>query len=368
MILLVAVFDHSFGRINRIKIELDDREGEKYPETLNLFYNNREDYRDSISFAKSFWSIIYAASFVMYSGFSVWSILILLLLYIVVSEIIPRIITLFATSVVPEKLYMPVKYNFKIYIWLRNMAGLKRHTINTVTGEEEERRDDEEMEIIKNLLDLPDVKLRECLIPRNEICAVPLGISKEELLEKFIETKYSRLPVYEGSIDKIAGYYHTRDFLSSYSGNEDLIIRPVHLFPENMSVREALSEMIRKHKTLCVVLDEYGGTAGIVTLEDLIEEIFGDIEDELDRDDLLEKRVGERDYIFSGRQEVKYLNREYGFTLPEREEYETLGGMILFINENIPHEGEIFVTDGYRLKVLKVRNNSVASVYLRILD
>ncbi len=364
---ILSVFDFSFRAVNRFIIELDSIEGEKYSETLNCFYKNREYYNKSIYSGRGLFVFLFViTSSVLFKITIVFSLIVFISLLLFV-EIFPRVGALLFPGFFVEKMYLPVKANYLFFKKILVGSGVEKGIAENAPGEVEDSVENEEMEIFKNALNLPEVKLKECLIPRTEICAVPVNISREDLVERFIETKYSRILVYEGSIDKITGYIHTRDLLTGNIGDVRSLLRPIEFFPEEMSAKELLSRMIKKRSTVCVVLDEYGGTSGMVTLEDIIEEIFGEIKDELDKEELQERKVGDKEYIFSGRLEVKYLNKEYGFYLPEGEEYETLGGLITFVNENIPGEGEKFAIEGYLLKVLKIRNNSIASVYVRII-
>jgi CBS domain containing-hemolysin-like protein len=365
---LLSTFDFSLRAVNRFIVELDSREGEKYPDTINFFFKNRELYNRSISKGKYLFGFIFIICAIILFGPSVVSVLLVFICLLIANEILPRLIALFIPGFFVEKMYWPVMLNF---LFFRKFTFNKKFNYsenNEITGVEEESLENEEMEIFKNVLNLPEVKLRECLIPRTEICAVKSDSSTEEVLNKFIETKFSRILVYEGSIDKIIGYIHTKDLLNGKGGTVKSMLRKVEYFPEEMSAKDLLSRMIKAKSSICVILDEYGGTSGIVTLEDLIEEIFGEIKDELDKEELQERVVSDSEFVFSGRLEIKYLNKEYGLNLPEGEEYETLGGYITFIKENIPTEGEIFNIEGYRLKVLKIRNNSIASVHIRILE
>lgn len=364
---LLSAFDFSFRAVNRFIVELDSREGEKYPETINTFFRNRELYNKSIAQGKHVSGFIFVIATVVTVKISATLFFTIFALLLLSFEILPRLVALFFPGFFVEKIYVPVKINFLIFKRLVRSHYSNAANSESIIGVEEDNLDNEEMEIFKNALNLPDVKLKECLIPRTEICAVPSDITKEELLDKFIETKYSRILVFEGSIDKITGYFHTRDLLCDKEKPLKSLVRAVEFFSEEMNAKDLLSRMIKTKSSICVVLDEYGGTSGIVTLEDIVEEIFGEIKDELDKEELQERKISDSEYVFSGRLEIKYLNKEYEFNLPEGEEYETLGGFITFIKENIPTEGEIFDIEGYSLKVLKIRNNSIASVYIRIL-
>lgn len=367
-IFMISVFDFSLKASNLYKIELDERKGERYTSTINLFLKERGRYALATSISKSVWGVIFIVAGIFYAHASILSVILVLTIYVLFSEVAPRVFSLIIPGFFAKNMHLPVRINYNVFISIAglfwNKTEIKEKTVNDYPESEEE----EEMEFLKNALDLPDIKLKECLIPRTEICAVPKEITREELIGKFMESGYSRIPVFDGSIDKIVGYYHIRDLLLR-SHNEGVPeIRSMEIYPETMNAKDLLTTMKRKKASICIVSDEYGGTAGMVTLEDLIEEIFGDISDEQDNNEFQEKRVGEKGFIFSGRIEIRYLNREYGLNFPERDEYETLGGFIMYINENISKEGDTFTTENYRLKVLRIRRNSIATVFVGILD
>ncbi len=224
-------------------------------------------------------------------------------------------------------------------------------------GEEphDEQRD---IQIFRNAIEFPEVKLRECLIPRTEVVAVSQTESIATIRRIFSEKGLSKVLVYDGSIDDITGYVHAFDFFSRPENIQD-IIRPVLLAPETMYANKLLKDLIQQRKSLAVVVDEFGGTAGIITIEDIIEEIFGEIDDEYDVEDLIEKQTNHGEYIFSARLEIDYINDKYKLHLPESEEYETLGGLVINHMECIPAKGEEVVVGGYVVKVLQVSEKRV---------
>ncbi len=224
---------------------------------------------------------------------------------------------------------------------------------------------DTEIRIFQNALDFKEVKVRECMIPRNEIVAIEVNRPVSELLKLFIETKLSKILVYRDTIDNIIGFVHS---LEMYKQPEDIThtLLPVTIVPEVMSANEVLKQFTNMHRSVAVVVDEYGGTAGMVTIEDVMEEIFGEIQDEHDTPEEIEKKISDTEYLFSGRLEIDYLNKKYELNIPENENYETLGGFIFHHHENIPEPNEEVIIPPYSIIVLKVKHNRIEQIRLKV--
>ena len=221
-------------------------------------------------------------------------------------------------------------------------------------------------ELFENALYLIKVKVRECMVPRPEIKGIDVNASIDELKEEFIESKLSRIVVYNETIDNILGYVHHHDVLKK-PGDIQSIIFSLPVIPETMPAMDVLNLLTKERKNLAWVVDEYGGTAGIVTLEDILEEIFGEIQDEHDKDSFIEKQLGEREFIFSGRLEVDYLNEKYNLNLPEGD-YETLSGLIISEHESIPSMDEVIYLNNFEFKILYVSDTKIETVKLRVMD
>ncbi len=219
-------------------------------------------------------------------------------------------------------------------------------------------------EIFEKALYLKDVKVRSSMVPRPEIQAIEISEGIEALRKMFVDTKLSRILVYEDNIDRISGYVHHFDMLRAERSFRQLI-RPIMVIPETMTARDLMLQFIRDKKSMAWVVDEYGGTAGIITLEDLMEEIFGDIQDEHDEEILTEKKVSETEYVLAGRLEVDYLNQEFGLEIPEGE-YSTLSGYIISGFEDIPEAGTVIDLNGFHIKVLKASDKRIELVNLKI--
>ena len=228
------------------------------------------------------------------------------------------------------------------------------------------KNNDLDFRIFQNALDFSDVKLRECIVPRTEIIAVKNDSKIEDLQQKFIETGLSKILVFKGSIDQIIGYIHMKDLFNNPDNIESNII-DVSIVPETMPANKLLEMFVKEKKNIAVVVDEFGGTSGIVTIEDILEEIFGEIEDEHDTLKLTEQKINEHEYIFSGRVEVDYLNEKYNFNLPKHDEYETLAGLILHFYENIPKPKERIIIKIFEFRILEVSETRIELVNLKIL-
>ena len=223
---------------------------------------------------------------------------------------------------------------------------------------------DNELEILNNAMDFADVKARAIMIPRTEIVAVEDTTQIDELKEKFIESGLSKIIVYNDNIDHITGYVHAFELFNKPK-NIKTILKKVLFVPETISIHELLKLMTKKKKNIAIVLDEYGGTSGLITLEDIIEELFGEIEDEHDKNELFEKQIDENTFILSGRHEIADLNKKYQLDLPESEAYETLGGYIIDNLGEIPEENDSFVIDGkFHIKINKANQKQIQKVVL----
>ena len=226
---------------------------------------------------------------------------------------------------------------------------------------------DSEIQIFQNALEFNNLKAREIMIPRTEIVAVDINESIDNLKKIFIDTGYSKILVYKGSLDDILGYAHAFELFKNPKTLRSMLL-PVEFVPESMMINNVLNALIKKKKSISVVLDEFGGTSGIITVEDIVEELFGEIIDEHDTVDLLENKMNDREFKLSARLEVDYLNETYNLNLLEDEAYETLGGFIVYHNEDIPKQDEIIKINNVYFKMLKVDSSKIKEVYVKVLD
>lgn len=235
------------------------------------------------------------------------------------------------------------------------------------TTNEENVNIDHEVKIFKNALAFSEVKARECMIPRTEITAMEVEESIEDLKNKFIETGLSKIIIYRDSIDNIIGYVHSVE-LFNFPKNIKSLLLPVIIIPETMPVNEVLTSFIQQRKSVAIVMDEFGGTSGMLTMEDVMEEIFGEIEDEYDIDSPMEKVLSENEYVFAGRLEVDYLNNKYQLNLPIGEEYETLAGLIIHVHQSIPEKHQVIKSGKYEFTILGVSKRRIETVKLSVAE
>ncbi len=226
---------------------------------------------------------------------------------------------------------------------------------------------DSEIQIFRNALNFSEIKVRECMIPRTEITAMEINDDIEELRKKLVETGLSKILIYRDDIDNIIGYVHSFELFQKPKHIKN-VIRPISLVPESTKVKDLLTQFGQQHRSVAVVLNEFGGTAGMVTTEDIIEEIFGEIEDEHDKEELIEEKLDETDYRFSARLEIDYINQEYNIGLPESDDYETLAGFIIERYQSIPELNEVIVVDNFEFTITKVESTRIEEVVLRVLE
>jgi len=222
-----------------------------------------------------------------------------------------------------------------------------------------------EVRYFQNALEFSNVKLRNCIVPRTEIVAFEKNTSIEELLSAFIETGLSKILVYEEDIDNIVGYIHSSEMFTKPK-DWTKHINTVSIVPENMAANKLMKTMLREKKNIAVVVDEFGGTAGVVTLEDLVEEIFGEFEDEHDPKSQVAKKISDNEFIFSGRAEIGRINEDFDLEIPESEEYVTIAGYILNHYRNFPKLNETIKIDKYTFKIIKVTSTKIELVRLKI--
>lgn len=268
-----------------------------------------------------------------------------------------------------SKLFMKLlfKIEMKDEKYAFSNLDLDNYLIEFSQENEETTAYEDEIQMIQNAMDFRTVKLRECMVPRTEIVAVDINDSLPNLNNLFIESGHSKVLVYDESIDNIIGYTHAFDLFKDPESIKS-IVRPVVIVPESMLANKLMEKFIKNRKSIGVVVDEFGGTAGIITLEDVIEEIFGEIKDEFDTDELFEKQVSEYEFIFEARLEIHHLNETYGLELEESEEYNTLAGFILHHHENIPVPGEVININQYKFTIIDASETRLKKVRMNVLS
>lgn len=390
---------------NRVKLEFDKKQEGLSSEIVSIFNRVPGQYFASLLIGKTLALVIFGQFFIRWFSpvLSTWikselMVMILLiamsaLLIIIVSDLIPRTIFIIADSFFLRVFSVPALF----FLWLfrpvssllfnlscrltglfsktRSISGFSEDLVFLKTDidqyvaahrqpKEDAGEENHSIRILRNALDFSNVRLRECMVPRTEIQAIEVMSGVPNLKEKFIETQHSRILVFEESIDNIIGYFDIKDI---YSNPPDIRsgIRKLAIVPETMPANKLLRVFVEDKKNIALVVDEFGGTSGIVTIEDVLEEIVGDIEDEHDISELTEKVVGSNEYIFSGRLEIDYLNEKYKLGLPEEDDYETLAGLILFYHGSIPGSNDVIRIGKEVFKVLKVTNTRVELINLK---
>jgi len=262
-----------------------------------------------------------------------------------------------------------LKYIFNVKIKKKKDVFSKvdlEHFIQQSKGHEEEDNSEINKELFENALSLSEIKLRECLIPRREIEGIDSKTSIGDVKEKFISTQLSKLVVYDGNIDSILGYIHQLDLFKNPASVKEVLL-PIPTVPESMSATDLMNKFSKERKSIAWVVDEFGGTAGIVTMEDLLEEIFGDIRDEYDTEEFVEKQLDNNEFIFSGRLELDYITEKYKLFFPDDKETETLSGYIIQNNEEIPKLKDRIIIGNYEIDILNVSDTRIEMVKLKVL-
>ena len=394
----------AFISSNKLRIELDKKQ-KLYPsQIISIFIKNPGQYIATMLVGNNIALVIFGIIMAIILKpfiikFSSNEIAIL-----IIQTIISTVIILFTAEFLAKALFMirpnialnifspPVLFFYiifypitKIIIWISNflLKFLFNIKINKQQGKNvfgkvdldnlineghSELKMDNQIEhnvkIFQNALDFSKVKLRECMVPRTEITALELNNSIEELKQKFIETGFSRIIIYKNNIDNIIGYINSKKLFEKPKNIKSKLVR-VLIVPETMAANKLLSLFIKEKKSIAIVVDEFGGTAGMVTIEDIIEEIFGEIEDEHDVIELEEKQINENEFVFSGRLEIDYLNNKYNLNIPETGDYETIAGFILYHYESIPKINEKITIDSFTFKILKVTHTRLELVNLK---
>ncbi|MEO7923273.1 MAG: hemolysin family protein [Chitinophagaceae bacterium] len=240
-----------------------------------------------------------------------------------------------------------------------NRSDLKHLFVQNNDDERQERN----TQLMENAQELPNIKIRQCLVPRKEIVGVDSRCSIDDLKKKFIETNLSKLVIFENNIDHILGYVHQLDLFKKPVSIQSVLL-PIPAVPESMSATDLISKLTRERKSIAWVVDEFGGTAGIITMEDVLEELFGEIQDEYDTEEFVEKQLAENEFIFSGRLELDYLEEKYGFDFGE-EESETLSGYIINYHETIPRQKERIIIDDYEFDIMHVSDTRIEMVKMK---
>ncbi len=245
------------------------------------------------------------------------------------------------------------------------MIDLDNYLREGTSAVEKKAEIDHEIQIFKNALDFSSVKARECMVPRTEIIAMDVEKGIEELKQRFVQTRLSKILIFSKTIDNIIGYVYSKELFKKPENIRSILL-PVSVVPESMAASEVLTVFIQQHKSIAIVVDEFGGTSGMLTMEDVMEEIFGEIEDEHDKEEMVEKQISETEFIFSARLETDYVNHKYHLHLPILDNFETIGGLIMHYHESIPKVNEEIYVDSFLFTIISASKTRIDQVNLKI--
>ena len=388
---------------NRLNLEIEKKQKGLIPKILSIITKDPSRFISTMLIGNSFALVIYGLfmgqfiidylSFLFSPSMNELTVLLLqtiisTLLILIAAEFIPKLLfqiySNFSMKIfsIPDYIFYIILYPitglviiisnfilktfFKVNVDESEFSFSKVELENYIENEidKSDNNLDSEIEIFQNALELSEIKARDVMVPRAEIIALENTSSIINAKELFVETGFSKIPIYRNSIDNIVGYIHSFDFLKKPQNINEFIL-PVVFVPEPMLVNDVLEKLTRESKSIAVVIDEYGGTSGIITVEDIVEELFGQIEDEHDNYDLHEKKISEGIYEFSSRLEIEYLNKSYSLDLPESESYDTLGGLIVFNKEEIPKVGDEVLINGYSIQIIHASSSKIEKVILK---
>jgi CBS domain containing-hemolysin-like protein len=389
----------AFTSANRLRMEMDRKRGGMVGRIINLFASKPGEYITTMLVGNNIVLVIYSLYMTKLIHLVIPS---LPQEAVVVETLISTIIIIFLGEFTPKSIFkmrpnaffkamaVPVYFLYVILFPIAKFAtalsfgilklvGLKvqeEHNIKSFgkvdleslidESAESEKVQANDIKIFQNALDFSDLRVRDCMVPRVDVEAVEVTITIEELTQRFIDTSFSRLFVWEESIDNIIGYVTTKSLFRNPQSVKEILM-PVRYVPETMVTEKLLGEMIRSRQSVAVVIDEFGGTAGIISLEDVLEEIVGEIEDEHDEPELVEKVLKDKQWVFSCRLEVSYLNERYDLGLSEEGEYDTLAGYIIDRYGGIPTVGTVIESEGKEIKILKSTSSRVELAKVRLL-
>ncbi len=407
-LLFSAIFsgmEVAFTTFNRFRSEIDRTHNQLFSRIIEYFFEHSGQYIITILIGKYVSLILYALSLteLIESISTAYNLNLLIqslgsrvviatLILIFTTELIYKIVVKFNPSLYLHIFSLPA---FVIYIllypvskiisllsssilWiigfrgekLVNLRGFDRedleHLLEEVVESDGDDSNEDNIKLFQNTFEFSDLKVRDCLIPRVDMEAVDINTPIKDLIQKFIDTHYSRIFIFEKSIDNIVGYVNTKGLFNNPSKISDILMK-VDFVPESLPTQRLLSNLIKNNKSVAVVVDEFGGTAGMISMEDVLEEIFGEIEDEYDSNDDIEKQLSNNEYLLSCRLEIEYLNEKYNFDIPESDDYDTLAGYIISNNERIPNKGEELVIGTYVIKVLRTSASKLDLVQFKIM-
>ena len=396
----------AFISSNKLRFELDKKEKSLTSKILDIFYRNPHQFISTMLVGNNIALVVYGLQMAIILEPLIARVVNNEALIVLTQSIISTILILFTGEFIPKTvfklnpnfsltlfsvplliiyvvLYPVSKFSSLLSFLILKIAGVKNVTGSTqralgkvdldyfiqqsIEDAPQNSDMDTEVKIFQNALDFSNVRLRDCIVPRTEIVACDKTAALEELRSRFVETGLSKILVYNENIDDIVGYIHSSEMFRAPKDWHDNV-KQVPIVPETMSANKLMKLFMQQKKTIAVVVDEFGGTAGIVSLEDLVEEIFGDIEDEHDNTSYVCKQLGEREYVLSARLEIEKVNETFGLDLPESDDYLTVGGLILNRYQSFPKLHEVIEVDNYQFKIIKVTATKIELVRLKVME
>lgn len=382
---------------NRLREEIDRKQSPMFNYIADIFARNSSNYITTILVGNNIALVVYSMSMsaLMEGLFNLENAL--------AQTIISTVVILFIGEYIPKSvvrrnanfyysLFAPLIYLFYIILYpIIRISTLISYGLIRLTGRRIEQREEptefnrddlaslvedenvevndeeeEDIRLFQNALDFADLRVRDCMVQRVDVEAVDLeSTTIEELTERFVETKYSRIFVWHDSIDNIIGYVNSKSLFEQPKTISDVIIKTIYV-AETMPLQDMLETFTKRRASIAVVIDEFGGTAGIISLEDVLEQIFGEIEDEHDVQELVEKQTADNEWLFSARHEVEYLNETYDLGIPESDEYDTLAGYIIAEHGGIPHEGEWLRNEKFSIKIVSRKQSRIDIVSVHV--
>ena len=407
LVIITLLFSAFFSGIeiafissNKLKLEIDKDSDSFFSKTISIFSENESNFIATILVGNNISLVIFSISISELLQPFILQFTSSDIVLILIQTIIATIIVLVTAEFIPKTIFrINPNYMLKLFslplllfyyllypvvfvmisiseFFLRYVFGLKLRQVKqtfskidldeyleNITIDNENEDASSEVEMLQNALELSNIKVRECMVPRTEVFAVNMKVSIDGLKQVFIDTKFSKLPIFKENIDNIIGYVHSSDLFKNPSTIKSVML-PVPIVPESMPANELLNTFISKNKGIAIVVDEFGGTSGLVTIEDVTEEIVGEIVDEHDKEEVLDKKINGTEFLFSARMEVDLINDKYNLDLPKSEEYETIAGLILSLHEEIPKVGEKIEIQNITLIIENVDEKSIKSVRL----
>jgi len=388
----------AFFSSNKLKIALDKESGTKSEKIIFNFLNNQSHFITTMLIGNNIALVVYGLFMakvlnVSLSNFiknqfliGILEILLASILVLIIAEFIPKAIFSTLSNKMLKVFAIPASLMYKIltpivYVMsfissliiktfgvkiLEKKIDFNRIDLDNYLEQhytENQENINPEVEILKNALDFSKIRVRDCMIPRTEVISMDLNDSIENLQKSFIKSGHSKIIIYKESIDFVLGYVHSFELFKNPKKIRDMLL-PISFVPESMLVKKVLDQLLKDRRSIAIVLDEYGGTSGIICLEDIVEELFGEIQDEHDVTEEVEVKVSTDKIKFSGKVKVSYLNEKYNLSLPDSAEYETLGGLILSSLSNLPEKNEKINIKNHIFLVSKVSDNLIEEVIL----